>query len=102
MSSIWLFIFILIVSIDFALTFLSKGYGLVLDNAYYRLNLRYGYSKVSFLKIVLVLLQIWFLIDPILIAKVQVATFFYYLLIVKYSIDFLRAIKHKKAQAPKT
>ncbi len=46
------------------LTFLIKIRKFSINNVYHQLNVKYGYYKVTMIKIVLVLMFCYFLIDP--------------------------------------
>ncbi len=92
----WLYIFVFFVCVDFALTFLAKRYSLAVNNAYYQINLKYGYFKVSLLKVALALFLGWSITEPAFIARMLVGIIFYCLLIVKLFIDFLQSISKKR------
>ena len=93
MSLTWLYIFAFFFSLDLALTFIAKRRRLSVKNVYFQLNLKYGYLKLSLLKVGLALLHIWFLIDPRLSnGRIELVMIYYYLLILKLFIDVLQAL----------
>jgi hypothetical protein len=98
MSQIWLYIFYFFLCIDLSLTYIARQRFLSIKNVYYEFNLKYGYFKITLLKVGLALFQSWVILDSGLNnGRIMLAMIFYYLLIVKLSIDFLVALRKKSA-----
>ncbi len=90
----WLLLYLLIISFcfDILLTFIVKRRGLLVNNIYFQLNVKYGYIKVSLLKGAFVIIQSWFLIDHGLSnSRIELVVVLYFLLIVKLFIDVLKS-----------
>ena len=81
------------------MTSFALRHGLVLNNVYFNLNAKYGAAKVLVIKIAVAALQYAILSNPILIAKTELATGLYCLLIIKLAIDVLRAYSLKKTSS---
>ena len=98
MSQIWLYIYYFFLCLDLSLTYIARQRFLSIKNVYYELNLKYGYFKMTCLKVGLALFQSWVILDPELNnGRILLVMTFYYLLIVKLSIDFLVAVRKKSA-----
>jgi hypothetical protein len=98
MSHIWLYIYYFFLCLDLALTYLARQRYLLIKNIYYQLNLKYGYTKMTLLKVGLALFQSWIILDPGLNnGRTMLVMIFYYLLVAKLSIDFLAALREKGA-----
>lgn len=92
----WLYLFVIFFIGDLLLTLIARRHRLDLNNAYFLLNLKYGYLKIFCVKMALGILHIWFLIDPgPTINKTEIVMLYYYLLVIKLAIDMLTALRKK-------